>query len=125
MHELGADYAGQANVTATLAVWDNDPRVASEKLRLVEKLIQGRYFTAMPEMINAADAWLGSLPGHVYANVRQPPISTINLARKISDIWGAARHSGAGFSSNHATYNYASFSVEGQRGKARPHHAHT
>ncbi|NKL37164.1 conjugal transfer protein TrbE [Rhizobium leguminosarum bv. viciae] len=89
LQELGADYAGQAYVTATIAVWDNDPRVASEKLRLVEKVIQGRDFTAMPETINAVDAWLGSLPGHVYANVRQPPISTLNLAHMIplSAVW--------------------------------------
>jgi len=89
LQELGADYAGQAYVTATITVWDADPRVAAEKLRLVEKVIQGRDFTAMPETINAVDAWLGSLPGHVYANVRQPPISTINLAHMIplSAVW--------------------------------------
>ena len=89
LQELGADYAGQAYVTATITVWDEDPRVAAEKLRLVEKVIQGRDFTAMPETINAVDAWLGSLPGHAYANVRQPPISTLNLAHMIplSAVW--------------------------------------
>ncbi len=89
LQELGADYAGIAYVTATVTVWDADPRIADEKLRLVEKVIQGRDFTAMPETINAVDAWLGSLPGHVYANVRQPPISTLNLAHMIplSAVW--------------------------------------
>ncbi|MFJ6321961.1 MULTISPECIES: conjugal transfer protein TrbE [unclassified Rhizobium] len=89
LQELGADYAGMAYVTATIAVWDADPRLADEKLRLVEKVVQGRDFTAMPESINAVDAWLGSLPGHVYANVRQPPISTLNLAHMIplSAVW--------------------------------------
>jgi type IV secretion system protein VirB4 len=89
LQELGQDFAGQAYVTATVTVWDNDPRIAAEKLRLVEKVIQGRDFTAMPETINAVDAWLGSLPGHVYANVRQPPISTLNLAHMIplSAVW--------------------------------------
>jgi type IV secretion/conjugal transfer VirB4 family ATPase len=89
LQELGADYAGQAYVTATVTVWDADPRIAAEKLRLVEKVIQGRDFTAMPETINAVDAWLGSLPGHVYANVRQPPLSTLNLAHMIplSAVW--------------------------------------
>lgn len=89
LQELGADYAGQAYVTASIAVWDADPRIAAEKLRLVEKVIQGRDFTAMPETINAVDAWLGSLPGHVYANVRQPPINTLNLAHMIplSAVW--------------------------------------
>jgi type IV secretion system protein VirB4 len=89
LQELGADYAGMAYVTATVTVWDADPRTADEKLRLVEKVIQGRDFTAMAETINAVDAWLGSLPGHVYANVRQPPISTLNLAHMIplSAVW--------------------------------------
>ena len=89
LQELGADFAGQAYVTASVTVWDADPRAAKEKLRLVEKVVQGRDFTAMPESINAVDAWLGSLPGHVYANVRQPPISTLNLAHMIplSAVW--------------------------------------
>jgi len=89
LQELGADYAGIAYVTATVTVWDADARIADEKLRLVEKVIQGRDFTVMPETINAVDAWLGSLPGHVYANVRQPPISTLNLAHMIplSAVW--------------------------------------
>jgi type IV secretion system protein VirB4 len=89
LQELGADYAGMAYVTATVTVWDADPRAADEKLRLVEKVIQGRDFTAIVETVNAVDAWLGSLPGHVYANVRQPPISTLNLAHMIplSAVW--------------------------------------
>ena len=89
LQELGQDFAGQAYVTATVTVWDDDPRIAAEKLRLVEKVIQGRDFTAMPETINAVDAWLGSLPGHVYANVRTPPVSTLNLAHMIplSAVW--------------------------------------
>ncbi|MGV1940958.1 conjugal transfer protein TrbE [Agrobacterium sp. 22-211-1] len=89
LQELGADYAGIAYVTATVTVWDADPRTAQEKLRLVEKVVQGRDFTVMAETINAVDSWLGSLPGHVYANVRQPPVSTLNLAHLIplSAIW--------------------------------------
>jgi type IV secretion system protein TrbE len=89
LQELGADQAGIAFVTASVTVWDADPRAADEKLRLVEKVIQGRDFTCMAESVNAVDAWLGSLPGHVYANVRQPPISTLNLAHMIplSAVW--------------------------------------
>lgn len=92
LQELGADVAGQALATATVTVWDDDPDRAAEKLRLVEKVIQGRDFTAFPETVNAVEAWLGSLPGHVYANVRQPPLSTLNLAHMIplSAVWAGA-----------------------------------
>ncbi|SFD98346.1 conjugal transfer protein TrbE, partial [Salipiger profundus] len=89
LQELGADVAGMAYVTATITVWDEDVRRADEKLRLVEKIVQSRDFSVMVETVNAVDAWLGSLPGHAYANVRQPPISTLNLAHMIplSAVW--------------------------------------
>jgi type IV secretion/conjugal transfer VirB4 family ATPase len=89
LQELGSDLVGQAYVTATITVWDTDPRVAEERQRLVEKTIQGRDFTCMRESVNAIEAWLGSLPGHVYANVRQPPVSTLNLAHimPFSAVW--------------------------------------
>lgn len=94
LQELGSDQIGEAFVTATISVWDGDPATADEKLRLAEKVIQGRDFTCMTETVNAVEAWLGSIPGHVYANVRQPPISTLNLAHMIplSAVWaGEAR----------------------------------
>ncbi len=47
LQELGADNAGIAYVTATVTVWDRDPALAAEKLRLVEKVIQGRDFTCI------------------------------------------------------------------------------
>ncbi len=92
LQELGADEAGIAYVTATITVWDRDPALAAEKLRLVEKIVQSRDFTCTVEGVNALEAWFGSLPGHVYANVRQPPVSTLNLAHLIplSAVWAGA-----------------------------------
>ncbi|MGY4334800.1 type IV secretion/conjugal transfer VirB4 family ATPase [Bradyrhizobium sp. LB7.2] len=89
LQELGSDQIGEVFVTATVTAWDRDPRAADEKLRLAEKVIQGRDFTCMAETVNAVEAWLGSLPGQTYANVRQPPVSTLNLAHMIplSAVW--------------------------------------
>jgi type IV secretion system protein VirB4 len=89
LQDLGADEVAQAFVTASVVVWDPDPRAAAEKLRLVEKTIQGRDFTVITETLNAVEAWLGTLPGQVYANVRQPPVSTVNLAHMmpLSAVW--------------------------------------
>ena len=41
LQELGSDLIGEAYVTATVTVSDEDPRAADAKLRLVEKVIQG------------------------------------------------------------------------------------
>ncbi|MER9576180.1 conjugal transfer protein TrbE [Mesorhizobium sp. M0115] len=89
LQDLGSDQIGEAYVTATVTVWDTDPSIADEKLRLVEKIIQGRDFTCITEGVNAVEAWLGGIPGHAYANIRQPPLSTLNLAHMIplSAVW--------------------------------------
>ncbi len=89
LQDLGSDQVGEVYVTATVTVWDTDPAIADEKLRLTEKVIQSRDFTAIVESVNAIEAWLGSIPGQTYANVRQPPISTLNLAHMIplSAVW--------------------------------------
>lgn len=89
LQDLGADGVGYALVTATLTVWDENPAAADAKLRQAEKVIQGRDFTCIAESLNAVEAWLGGLPGQVYANVRTPPISTLNLAHMMpmSAVW--------------------------------------
>ena len=95
LQELGADQVAFGYVTATVMVSDRDAQVADEKLRLVERVIQGRGFVTIAESLNAVEAWLSSIPGNVYANVRQPIISTLNLAHLIpvSAVWaGPARN---------------------------------
>jgi type IV secretory pathway VirB4 component len=56
---------------------------------MVERTIQGRGFVTIPETLNAVDAWLSSIPGNAYANVRQPIVSTLNLAHMmpVSAVW--------------------------------------
>jgi type IV secretion system protein TrbE len=89
LQELGADMVSTVYLTVTVTVWDERGMVADSKLRLVEKIIQGRDFTCMAERANALEAWMGSLPGQLYANVRAFPVSTLNLAHimPLSAIW--------------------------------------
>ncbi|UYP32203.1 conjugal transfer protein TrbE [Pseudomonas sp. Z8(2022)] len=95
LQELGADQVAFGYVTATVTVSDSDAQIADEKLRRVERVIQGRGFVTIAESLNAVEAWLSSIPGNAYANVRQPLISTLNLAHliPISAVWaGPARN---------------------------------
>jgi type IV secretion system protein VirB4 len=89
LQELGGDQVAFGYVTATVTVFDADATAADEKLRAAERAIQGRGFVTVPETLNAVDAWLSSVPGHAYANVRQPIVSTLNLAHMIpvSAVW--------------------------------------
>ncbi|GAB5457317.1 MAG: conjugal transfer protein TrbE [Henriciella sp.] len=89
LQELGSDLVSYGYVTTTITVMDNDRTAVDESLRAAERIINGRGFTAIRETLNAVEAWLGSLPGHVYANVRQPILHTLNLAHMIpiSAVW--------------------------------------
>jgi len=68
---------------------ETDATAADDKQRAVERAIQGRGFVTVAETLNSVEAWLSSLPGHVYANVRQPIVSTLNLAHllPLSAVW--------------------------------------
>jgi len=89
LQELGSDQVAFGYVTATVTVLDTDSAIADEKLRQVERVIQRRGFVTIPETINAVEAWLSSIPGNAYANVRQPIVSTLNLAHllPVSAVW--------------------------------------
>lgn len=89
LQALGGDHVGFGYLTTTVTVWDEDHQAAVEKLRAVERIVNGLGFTTIRERTNAVEAWLGSLPGHVYANVRQPLVHTLNLAHlmPLSSVW--------------------------------------
>ncbi|MDA8520192.1 conjugal transfer protein TrbE [Acidovorax sp. NCPPB 4044] len=89
LQSLGSDQVAFGFVTATVVVMDPDATTADEKVRQAERAIQGRGFVTIPETLNAVEAWLSSVPGHVYANVRQPIVSTLNLAHlmPVSAVW--------------------------------------
>ncbi|WP_425409993.1 conjugal transfer protein TrbE [Hyphococcus sp.] len=95
LQELGNDLVSFGYVTTTVTVMSEDISEVEDRLRAAEQIINGRGFTAIRETLNAVEAWLGSLPGHVYANVRQPILHTLNLAHMtpLSSVWaGEARN---------------------------------
>lgn len=89
LQALGGDHVGFGYLTTTLTVWDRDRDVAQDKARAVERIVGDLGFTCIRESVNAVEAWLGSLPGQVYANIRQPLVHTLNLAHlmPLSAVW--------------------------------------
>jgi len=96
LQELGADHVAFGYLTTTITVSDKDPAAADEKVRAVERVVNGLGFTVKRERLNALEAWLSSLPGQVYANVRQPLVHTLNLAHlmPLSSVWAGPECNG-------------------------------
>lgn len=89
LQALGGDHVSFGYLTTTVTVFDEDLRRVEEKSRVVERTINALGFATIRETLNAVEAWLSSLPGHVYANVRQPLVHTLNLAHlmPLSSVW--------------------------------------
>jgi type IV secretion/conjugal transfer VirB4 family ATPase len=83
------DVVGWGYYTSCLQVWDTDAAAAEEKASFARKLIQASGFTCISESLNAFRAWQGMMPGHVYANIRRPLVSTGNMAHVVptTAVW--------------------------------------
>lgn len=86
---LGGDHVSFGYLTTTITVTDIDRGRVEDKVRQVERIVNGLGFTTIREGVNAVEAWLSSLPGQTYANVRQPLVHTLNLAHlmPLSSVW--------------------------------------
>jgi type IV secretion system protein TrbE len=75
--------------TQVMVVMDPDPVRASYVASEILKVLNDAGFTGRIETVNALDAYLGSLPGHGYPNLRRPLISTRNIADllPVTSVW--------------------------------------
>ncbi|MCW8309208.1 conjugal transfer protein TrbE [Acidiphilium sp. PA] len=89
LQELGSDAVSFGYFTATVTVWDTDEAAVAGKLRQIGRTVRAQGFVAVEETLNAVEAWLGSLPGQCYANIRQPLVSSLNLVHMLplSAVW--------------------------------------
>jgi type IV secretion system protein VirB4 len=81
--------------TVTVVVWDAEVVRLRQKLQAVEHTLQQANLVAKRETLNTMDAWLGTMPGEMYANVTGTPMHSLNLAHLVpaTQPWaGARRH---------------------------------
>jgi type IV secretion system protein TrbE len=76
-------------VTLTITVADANEAIAFERIRQIRQVADGMGFVTALETINAVEAWLGSLPGQPYADLRRPILLTPSLAHllPLSAVW--------------------------------------
>ena len=87
--ELGADILAFGEFTSTITVWDEDPRIADEKLQTVRQAFEGQGFTLQPERIHSREAWLSTHPGNRHSSVRKTKQSTLFLAHLLPGLQAA------------------------------------
>lgn len=86
---LGQDGVTAGYTTIVIVIAEETHEAADAALRLIRQTTDSLGFVTEAEGVNAVEAWLGTLPGQAYADVRRPLVLTRNLAHLIpaSAIW--------------------------------------
>ena len=91
---LGADGASVGHVTMSVHVSAETEEAALAKARVVQEVTDALGWVTEVERVNAMQSWLGSLPGHPYADVRRPMANSLNVCDVIplaqawrGDVW--------------------------------------
>lgn len=75
--------------TPAVIVMQPSDAAADQAAGEILKLLADRGFTARVEDVNAVEAWLGSLPGHGFPNLRRPLLHSRNVADLVplTSVW--------------------------------------
>jgi type IV secretion system protein VirB4 len=75
--------------TTVVVLAHENRKFLEEMSRFVKKEVERRGFFGRIETVNTLEAWLGTLPGMTYPNIRRPLLHTLNLADllPLSSVW--------------------------------------
>lgn len=90
--EANSQLVAYGYYTPVIVMFDDDEARLRERAEGVRRLIQAEGFAARIETLNATEAFLGSLPGNWYANIREPLVNTRNLADLVplNSVWSGS-----------------------------------
>jgi type IV secretion system protein VirB4 len=87
--EASSQLVAYGYYTPVILLFDEDRESLEKQAEAARRLINAEGFGARIETLNATDAYLGSLPGNWYSNVREPLITTGNLSDLVplNSVW--------------------------------------
>ena len=76
-------------LSTTIVVMNEDEELVAKEAQYIKRELSLLGFGSRVETYNAVEAWLGSLPGNSWANIRRPLVSTMNLAHlmPLATVW--------------------------------------
>ncbi len=77
--ELGEDLCSFGHLTLTVTTWGDTELAAERNAQAIQQIVDSAGLVSRIEDLNSTEAWFGSLPGHAYADLRRPLVSSLNL----------------------------------------------
>src|ERR1043166_4409076 len=94
LEALRANEVSYGYTTPTVLVWGDTEEELSTRERETVKVLQGAGLVVAKDMVNACQAWLGSLPGDLTHNVRNPLLPSLGVAFLLphATVWAGPEH---------------------------------
>ena len=91
---LRAGYYTEGYYSACVILKDEDLGELEEKVKLVKKVLTGKGIIVIEETVNCLEAWLGSMAGNIFHNLRIPPVNSVTFSHLIpaSAIWAGENY---------------------------------
>ena len=89
LQALNEGVVSYGHYTSVIIIRDEDMDGLNDKTREAVRVVENILFKVIVEHRNAMDAFIGSLPGHGYENVRKPLLHSLNLAHmlQLGSMW--------------------------------------
>ena len=89
MAEASSGLVRYGYYTSVILLSSNNVQNLRDAAQYIVKKISNAGFSARIESVNAVEAYLGSMPGNNFANVRRPLVNTLNLAHllPLTAVW--------------------------------------
>lgn len=83
------DYLSQGLYNSTIFLSDKNKTNLDKKIEYLEKVLENKGFTIIKETVNCRESFLGSLPGNIFSNQREPLLNTLQFIHlfPITAIW--------------------------------------
>lgn len=95
LSEMANDYVRFGYMTSCMVLHNRNSKILDSDCRKIIQAYESLGFVVNREDLNAVSAWLGSIPGQAYSNVRRPMMSTLNLCHllPINAVWAGESYS--------------------------------
>ncbi|MGS0741427.1 TraG/VirB4 family ATPase [Glaciimonas sp. GG7] len=93
--DIDSGQVSYGHYTSTIVLMHEDPTELEAAVSYLLKTLRFSHFVVRDEDVNTVDAFMGSIPGHGYENVRRPLMHSLNLAHllPLSSVWqGPVKH---------------------------------
>lgn len=92
--DINSGEVSYGHYTSTIVLMDESPAKLDAAVAYLLKVLRYSGFAVRDEDINAVEAFLGSIPGHGYENVRRPLLHSLNLSHllPLSSVWQGQPH---------------------------------